>query len=205
MTEAMYYLMLCFLEEKENGTLHKDWLDVVVAFCDKMIEIQNTDGSWYRAYTMEGTPMTYPEEWFGSNVIEQGSGTIFPGEVLALVHEYTGNEKYRSALCKAADFIMEHYVEDVLYLGGLNDTTHKKSVKIDAVGVMYNMRTLLLAYETTKKNDICMAQNQQHRFLHHGLIFGIFRLMKIHFLERMILEQLAGQGVMLFGMQLCGR
>ena len=53
--------------------------------------------------------------------------------------------------CKAADFIMEHYVEDVLYLGGLNDTTHKKSVKIDAVGVMYNMRTLLLAYETTKK------------------------------------------------------
>ena len=79
--------MLCFLEEKENGTLHKDWLDVVVAFCDKMIEIQNTDGSWYRAYTMEGTPMTYPEEWFGSNVIEQGSGTIFPGEVLALVHE----------------------------------------------------------------------------------------------------------------------
>ena len=151
MTEAMYYLMLCFLEEKENGTLHKDWLDVVVAFCDKMIEIQNTDGSWYRAYTMEGTPMTYPEEWFGSNVIEQGSGTIFPGEVLALVHEYTGNEKYRSAVCKAADFIMEHYVEDVLYLGGLNDTTHKKSVKIDAVGVMYNMRTLLLAYETTKK------------------------------------------------------
>ena len=88
---------------------------------------------------------------FGSNVIEQGSGTIFPGEVLALVHEYTGNEKDRSALCKAADFIMEHYVEDVLYLGGLNDTTHKKSVKIDAVGVMYNMRTLLLAYETTKK------------------------------------------------------
>ena len=33
------------------------------------------------------------------------------------------------------------------YIGGLNDTTHRKSVKIDAVGVMFAMRTMLLVYE----------------------------------------------------------
>ncbi len=34
----------------------------------------------------------------------------------------------------------------VLYCGGLNDTTHIKSVKIDSVGVMFAMRSLIRAY-----------------------------------------------------------
>lgn len=147
MVEAMHYLMLCFLEESKQGQYHEDWLDAAVKFCDTMVELQNENGSWNRAYDMDKTPITEPANWFGMNELEQGSGSIFPIQVLSLVYDVTKEEKYRQSIRKAADFISSRYVKDVLYVGGLNDTTHKKSVKIDAVGVMYAMRSLLVAYE----------------------------------------------------------
>lgn len=165
MVEAMYYLLLCYLHEKKNGIEHSLWLEVVTKFCDKMIEIQNKDGSWYRAYTMEGEPILEPVEWFGVNDLERGSGAIFPSEVMVLLYKCTGKDKYLKAACKAADFIIDTYVDEVLYIGGLNDTTHKKSVKIDAVGVMYNMRTLLLAYEGTKEKKYLSAAKAAARIL----------------------------------------
>lgn len=148
MTEGMYYLMLCFLEEAKNEVYHESWLKAVEKFGDMLINIQNPNGSWNRAYNMEGIPIQEPAEWFGATDIERESGSIFPIEVLYLLYNFTENYKYRDCIDRAAAFILNNYVKDVLYLGGLNDTTHKKSVKIDAVGVMYAMRSLLMAYET---------------------------------------------------------
>ncbi len=147
MVESMYYLWLCYETEKKNGCIHEDWKQAVIAFCDKFSEIQNEDGSWNRAYTMTGEPISEPEMWFGCNQIERGSGVIFPIEVMTKVYEETKEEKYLKACVRAADFICGNYVEDIKYIGGLNDTTHKKSVKIDAVGVMFAMRSLLCTYE----------------------------------------------------------
>lgn len=152
MVESMYYLWLCYETEKKNGCIHEDWKQAVIAFCDKFSEIQNEDGSWNRAYTMTGEPISEPEMWFGCNQIERGSGVIFPIEVMTKVYEETKDEKYLKACVRAADFICSNYVEDIKYIGGLNDTTHKKSVKIDAVGVMFAMRSLLCTYE------ICRGQ-----------------------------------------------
>ncbi|HJD01256.1 MAG TPA: hypothetical protein H9750_01455 [Candidatus Mediterraneibacter excrementavium] len=165
MVEAMHYLMLCYLEEAERGEVHRDWLRAVADFCDVLVEIQNENGSWNRAYDMEKHPITDPVNWFGTNEIECGSGSIFPIQVLTLMYEHTHNEKYRDAIRKAADFISTRYVKDVLYVGGLNDTTHKKSVKIDAVGVMYAMRSLLLAYECIKDPDYLSGARDAARIL----------------------------------------
>jgi len=165
MVEAMYYLLLCYLNEKEQGAVHADWLKAVETFCDKLVAIQNANGSWNRAYTMAGKPITDPAEWFGKNEMEQGSGAIFPAEVLILMHQQTGNQKYLEAVVRAADFILGNYVEEVMYVGGLNDTTHKKSVKIDAIGVMYNMRTLLLTYESTKEEKYLSGARSAARIL----------------------------------------
>lgn len=101
---------------------------------------------------MDGRPLTLPKEWFGSNEPEQGSGVIFPIEIMMLIYHETGDKKYLESCKRAADFICRTYVADVTYVGGLNDTTHKKSVKIDAVGVMFAMRSMLLVYEETKED-----------------------------------------------------
>jgi 3-phosphoshikimate 1-carboxyvinyltransferase len=65
--------------------------------------------------------------------------------VLAVLHRRTGDPAYARAVSRAADYILRTFVEPVAYVGGLNDTTHVKSVKTDSVGVMFLMRSLLFA------------------------------------------------------------
>lgn len=149
MIESMYYLWLCYKEELAAGIYHEDWKNCVLRFCDKFLEIQNPDGSWNRAYTMDGQAILEPVEWFGCNDLERGSGAIFPIELISQVYEETQDTRYMRACIAAADFIRNNMVESVYYVGGLNDTTHKKSVKLDAVGVMFAMRSLLRTYEIT--------------------------------------------------------
>jgi hypothetical protein len=81
---------------------------------------------------------------------ELKSGTIFPIPVLTLLHRITGDDRYKEAAARAADFIIDTFVNPVAYMGGLNDTTHIKSVKTDSVGVMFLMRSLLKADQLTR-------------------------------------------------------
>ncbi len=146
MCESNYPLLLAYEEELRNGIEHPDWLAAGERFGSFLLETQGADGSWHRGYSPEGEPLTHPVEWFGSSPVERGSGTIFPIEVLEVLHRITGKESYKAAALKAADYIAETFVPGVLYCGGLNDTTHIKSVKIDSVGVMFAMRSLIRAY-----------------------------------------------------------
>ena len=147
MIDSMHYLLKCYEHEKERGVEHPNWMAAIEKFCDKFIEIQNPNGSWNRGYSMKGEPLTNPPQWFGATEIEQGSGAIFPVELMVEMYKYTMDKKYLRSAEKAARFVRDSYVDDVEYIGGLNDTTHRKSVKIDAVGVMFAMRTMLLVYE----------------------------------------------------------
>ena len=147
MIDSMHYLLKCYAHEKERGVEHPNWMVAIEKFCDKFIEIQNPNGSWNRGYSMKGEPLTNPPQWFGATEIEQGSGAIFPVELMVEMYKYTMDKKYLRSAEKAARFVRDSYVDDVEYIGGLNDTTHRKSVKIDAVGVMFAMRTMLLVYE----------------------------------------------------------
>ena len=165
MTEAMYYLMMSYLYEHKLGREHQDWLEAVQKFCDSMVSIQNEDGSWYRAYTMDGNPIVKPAEWFGTTAMEQRSGVIFPSEVLMLLYSHNKDQKYLDSSRRAAKYILQNYVKDVTYIGGLNDTTNKKSVKIDAVGVMFAMRSLLMVYEHTLSPEFLTAARDAARIL----------------------------------------
>ena len=165
MSEAMTYLLLCYQSELQAGVEHSNWLAAIRTFCDRMLAIQNENGSWCRGYTMAGEPLAEPPEWFGGSETEIGSGALFPAEILIPFYRLTGDKKYLDAALRAASFIMKHYVPEVRYVGGLNDTTHKKSIKIDAVGVMFAMRTLLLAYDETKDRDYFIGARDAARIL----------------------------------------
>lgn len=165
MVDSMHYLLRCYLFEKESGIEHPKWLEAVVKFCDKLLEMQNGNGSWNRGYTMDGKPITNPPQWFGASEKEQGSGAIFPAQILTELYRFTKEEKYLRAAERAAYFVYDNYAGNVEYIGGLNDTTHRKSVKIDAVGVMFAMRTMLVVYEQTRDVKLLAGARDAARIL----------------------------------------
>lgn len=149
MCESFWPLLLAYELEAAHGNAHDDWLAAACRFGEFLLRSQSADGSWFRAYGTSGEGLTSPASWFGASDAERKSGTIFPAPVLVALHRITGDERYLAAARKAADFLVDTYVEPTVYIGGLNDTTHVKSVKTDAVGVMFLMRSLLTVHEAT--------------------------------------------------------
>ena len=146
MCESVYPLLLTY---QHTGARHDHWRAAGERFGSFLLQTQAEDGSWYRAYDPDAQGLTSPQAWFGASYAEQKSGTIFPIPVLAVLHTITGDDRYKQAAARAADFIIDTFVEPIAYMGGLNDTTHIKSVKTDSVGVMFLMRSLLKAYQLT--------------------------------------------------------
>ncbi len=149
MCESFWPLLLAYELERAHAVEHEDWLQAACRFGEFLLRSQASDGSWYRAYSTSGQGLTSPASWFGASEVEQKSGTIFPVPVLVALHRITGDGRYLDAARKAADYIIDAQVEPTVYVGGLNDTTHVKSVKTDAVGVMFLMRSLLTVHEAT--------------------------------------------------------
>jgi hypothetical protein len=147
MCESIYPLLLAYEEESRHGVEQSEWLAAGERFGAFLLAAQGEDGAWFRGYSPEGEGLANPVEWFGKSPIEQRSGTIFPIEVMTTLHRITGKDQYKQAALRAADYIAETFVPGILYCGGLNDTSHIKSVKIDAVAVMFAMRSLIMAHK----------------------------------------------------------
>jgi hypothetical protein len=150
MCESMYPILLAYKAERQHGYPRDRWLAAGERFGAFLLRTQADDGSWFRGYDSAGNGLMSPSAWFGSSDTERKSGTIFPIQVLVELYGITGNASYLEAAEKAGSFIVRTYVDPVEYVGGLNDTTHIKSVKIDSVGVMFAMRSLIKLYETAQ-------------------------------------------------------
>jgi hypothetical protein len=157
MCESFYPILLAFELEASHGRTNDHWLAAGRRFGEFLVTAQSDDGSWFRAYATDGSGLISPAAWFGRSYAEQKSGTLFPIPVLTTLYTLTNDQRFLLAAEKAADFLIETYVEPTNYIGGLNDTTHIKSVKSDAVGVMFCMRSLLKIYETTDRPDYLKA------------------------------------------------
>jgi hypothetical protein len=165
MCEAIHPLLLAYRLEQEKGVLHEDWLEAALRFGEFLLRKQGKDGSWCRGYGVSGNPLREPVQWFGASDRERKSGTIFPVEVLCELFSITRDKRFRSAAERACDYIIEKIIDPVLYCGGLNDTTHVKSVKIDAVGVMFAMRSCIRLYEQTRQKRLLQAAADAARML----------------------------------------
>ena len=165
MCDSFLPVLMAYRFERDHGVEHEEWLDAAVRFGRFLLQRQGEDGSWHRGYDTDGRALTSPAAWFGASDTEAKSGTIFPVPVLLQLHELTGDEAYLTAARRAADFIIATYVDSVEYLGGLNDTTHIKSVKADAVGVMFAMRSLLKVYEATHADRYLRAASDAAKVL----------------------------------------
>ena len=144
MVEAAYDLCLCYEALSNNA-----WLKVASDFGHFLIEVQNQDGSWYRAYSPSGEAIEAPEEWFGDTLDKKKSVTPIPVPFLLRLYGITGQKEFLLSAQKACDWTLENVVAESHYRGGTLDNPNI----IDKEAMAYAMKALLDCYEQTFRLD----------------------------------------------------
>lgn len=147
----------CVLEETEallalylrvEAAPHS-WLEVATRFGEFLLTVQEPDGSWRRAYSMDAQPLTEPEEWFGQTFYQQRSSTATVIPLLLELAQITQKEGYLRAAIRAGRFVRTHFVDKVRHNGGIHDSIYAKPQLIDHESIYFCCRALLCLYETT--------------------------------------------------------
>ncbi len=101
------------------GESQKKWDEALRRVASHLVEKQNEDGSFYRAYKTNGEVET------GGDRNTRGTSklnTPLTVRFLVKMHEHTGEEKYKEAAIRAADFSYnELYLKLGKYVGGTPD------------------------------------------------------------------------------------
>lgn len=122
------------------------WLDTTMKFGHFLLENQNEDGSWYRAYEPDGTPLKHGHG-FGENEFSAKSASSIPILYLIALGKASGadGELFFNAAKKAGDFVLNTYVSKDHYLGGTLDNPNV----IDKEASQYAMAALYGLYKLT--------------------------------------------------------
>jgi len=147
MSEEAFALMVAYKYELSKGKDHVEWLNVAKGFGEFLLRTQEPDGSWYRAYTLDGNKLTKPEIWFGTVPCEQKSSSATPIPFLVELYDVTQDRRFLGAACKAGKFVRENLVDTVKFNGGIHDSMYNKGCLIDNEGILYPMLGLLKLYK----------------------------------------------------------
>jgi len=144
MAEAAFDLCLYYTS---NG--HKGSLKAAIGFGDFLVRIQNRDGSWYRAYTVEGNPILGPEKWFGysDKANKSSTSTVIP--FLITLYELTSDVRYLQAAVRAGEWLLSEVVEPIDYRGGTLDNPNV----VDKEGMAYVMKALIRLFDVVSDNS----------------------------------------------------
>lgn len=145
MVEAAYDLLLNYRLQRDAGRRQDEWLAVCLRFADFLLEVQNADGSWYRAYEPDGTPLR--SGWFGATEEQAKSGTAIP---VAYLLACAGEAGAAGGRCvegarRAGDYALTHFVGPDKYRGGTLDNPNV----VDKEAALYAMGALLRLYAVT--------------------------------------------------------
>lgn len=150
MNEDVTSLLRIYLLEKGHGNNHENWIAAVENYCRFLLKSQERDGSWYRAYDLEGNPIIHPEIWFGATIYEKKSSTATSIPLLVEMYQYTKDIRYLEAARKAGRFVKEYIIDRVRFNGGIHDSIYSKGQLIDNESILYSMFGMLSLYEETK-------------------------------------------------------
>lgn len=149
MTEPMNDLLAAYLWYQKQGVEKTEWITAVNRFGEFLLEKQNEDGSWYRAYTPEGEPVFMNErEDCTEEENDRGrkASTIIPVVFLCnLAESVPEREKYIEAARKAGEYTLLHEVKNELYQGGTMDNPNI----VDKEASQYVMAGLYHLYKAT--------------------------------------------------------
>lgn len=114
-----------------------------------LLRAQNRDGSWYRAYTEDGTAVTAPAQWFGGTDRANKSATSTAIPFLVRLYGLIGDISLLDAARRAGDWLLRETVQSGDYRGGTLDNPNV----VDKEGMAYPMMALLALYDSTRNQD----------------------------------------------------
>lgn len=142
MVDGMEGMLDAYRISVAYGTPQQSWLDAVKKVASHLVEKQNDDGSFYRAYTTGGSVCTDT-----SNATYQGTSklnTPIAVRFLAKMYELTGEEMYKESALRAAEFSYETlYCGLGKYVGGTPDNPNT----VDKEAAVYAMYCFTAAYQ----------------------------------------------------------
>lgn len=104
------------------------WEHAVAAYADFLLNAQNEDGSWYRAYGLDGNCFT-ADNPFGlteeaTTLADSKLNTPVAIRYLVRMYEYTGKQAYLDAAKRAGAFTVEQIAPQGKYVGGTPDNAN---------------------------------------------------------------------------------
>ena len=134
-TDGMEGVLLCYQYlRRERGETPLTWLRFVTDYGQWLCAHQNDDGSFYRAYQPDGTPV-HKGCFNTSNTIR----------LLCNLYWETGEEAYRKAALQAGEYCYQASYEPISYIGGTADNDNT----IDKEAGMLALYAFLALYDLT--------------------------------------------------------
>jgi hypothetical protein len=133
--QAAYFLLLSWKLEKEHGNDHYEWYDTARAVLDRIVSLQDEDGSFGYTYS----------ESDGSILDRDGFCGCWFVPPLVLMYAVTGDAKYLGPAAAAMDHYRKH-VRDYSVYGCPHDTFKSP----DEEGILAWIEASRLLHESTK-------------------------------------------------------
>lgn len=132
--DGLENILDAYVLTRKKGEEHPDWL----AFCEKaaefFVKIQNTDGSFYRAYNDDGTMR-----------MDSKANTISIVRFFIQLYLVTGTQEYKTAALRAGEWSYENVYKNFEYRGSTCDNTDV----MDNESGIYAMFGFLALYDLT--------------------------------------------------------
>lgn len=121
MVEAGADLLLSAELPELSGDRAAAWLGVCQRLASLLVRIQNSDGSWFRAYAPDGTPIV-GGDWFGEpqEAARTATSTVIP-YLLAVAAHGDPDRKFHEAALRGGRYVLMHQVAKAEFRGGTLD------------------------------------------------------------------------------------
>ena len=152
MIDGMEGMLDAYIVSKQYNEENTQYLSAVEKFAQNLVQKQNEDGSFYRAYNVDGSVNTDT-----SNSAYQGTSrlnTPVAVRFLFKMYELTDNNNYYLAAMKAVEYSYnELYLGLGKYVGGTPDNPNT----VDKEAAVYAMYCFTSAYQVTKEEKYLAA------------------------------------------------
>ncbi len=139
---------------KKNGEDMSQWYNAVMKVANFLVDHQNDDGSFNRAYLLDGS--VAPDDYKGDSRVQGSSKVNTPVAVrfLGKIYELTGNERYKTSMLRAADYCYDAIYKDIgKYIGGTPDNKNA----IDKEAAVYALYAFNAAYQLSGREKFLNA------------------------------------------------
>ena len=126
MTQALYDVFMAYKDFRRRGINKPAWLESTRKFADFLVRVQNSDGSWYHAYDMDGNEADAPNLDKVRPQIKDASrktGAEVPLCFLSRLVMYLESiglnaDDYRKSALECAEYVLKNIIRFEMYLGG---------------------------------------------------------------------------------------